>query len=178
MRLFSRIKQYLASRSEPEDLVLLPSTKPDPPPVMPPKSYGSRGWIEIPDLYIGAPLYDSWDKNKQEIVDDEDSAIWMNWGTQQCIADHTYQNNFVNLSKAVVGETIAYIDDGTSQRAYRCVSSQIGHIRIGPNGGNTLLDSEWKLVYPQNIGGICIYTCLHQSADDVMDVRLTFWQPA
>lgn len=176
MRLFSRIKQYISSFSQPEDLVLLPSTKPDPAPVMPPKSYGTRGWLEIPELHIGVPLYDSMDKNKQEIVDDENSAIYMNWGTQQCIADHTYQNNFVNLSKAVVGKTIAIIDDGKDQRRYRCYSSQIGHIRIGPNGGNTLLDENWELVYPQNIGGISIYTCLQLSADDVMDVRLTFWK--
>lgn len=177
MRLFDFIKSLICSTSQPEeDLVLLPHTAPEVHSEPQPKVYGTSGWLEIPDLEIGVSLYDSRDKDKQEIVDDDNSAIYMNWGTQQCIADHTYQSNFVNLNKAVVGKTIAIIDDGTNQRRYRCYSSQIGHIRIGPNGGNTLLDENWVLVYPQNIGGICIYTCLQLASDDVMDVRLTFWE--
>ena len=178
MWFFDRIKQYVLSFSQPQDLVLIPSTKPTTPPAPQPIVFGTSGRLEIPELEIGVPLYDSRGQDKQAIVDAENSAIYMNWGTQQCIADHTYQSNFVNLNKAIVGKTIAFIDDGTNRRAYCCVSSQIGHIRIGMNGGNTLLDANWELVYPQNYGGICIYTCLRKSADDVMDVRLTFWQPA
>lgn len=178
MWLLDCIKRYVRSFSPQEDLVLLPSSKPAQQPAPQPKVYGTSGWLEIPELEIGVPLYDSRGGDKQAIVDAENSAIYMNWGTQQCIADHTYQSNFVNLNKAIVGKTVAFIDDGVNKRAYYCVSSQIGHIRIGRNGGNTLLDSSWVPVYAQNVGGICIYTCLRQSADDVMDVRLTFWQPA
>lgn len=140
------------------------------------RKYGTHGRIEIPELGISVPLYDSVNGNSQELCDNADSAVCMKWSSQIAIADHCNQGNFSNLNKARVGRTIATIDQQDKKEHYRCVRSQIGHIRISESG-NRIFDSNWAPAYKQNAGGLCIYTCIEKSAPDVMDVRLTYWQP-
>ena len=71
---------------------------------------------------------------------------------------------------------MATVDLSTSKKQYRCVKSQIGHLRIS-NTGNRLFDENWVPAYDQNPNGLTMYTCMNKSAADVMDVRLTYWQP-
>lgn len=140
-----------------------------------PLVYGSHGRLEIPRLLISVPLYDANGANKQRVVDDTDSAVYFRFGYQDAIADHSNQANFQNLNLAKPG-MLAVIDQGETKTSYKLVQSQIGHIRISPLS-NQLYDQDWNPVALQNAGGLCIYTCIRKSADDVMDVRLTYWQP-
>ena len=141
-----------------------------------PKVYGTHGRLEIPDLLIGVPLYDAKGSESQAVVDKVNSAVYMHWPKQDAIADHASQANFSNLNMAKVDRTVAIIDYGNREEKYHCVNSQVGHIRISPSG-NRIFDENWNMAYFQNDGGLCIYTCMKKSADDVMDVRLTYWQP-
>lgn len=147
-------------------------------PVQRPKIYGSHGRLEIAELGISIPLYDATDSSgTQRIVDRQDSAAYIHWIKQDAIADHANQSNMANLNMAKAGRTIAVIDLGGEQLAYRCVSSQVGHIRLSPDGKNRIFDANWNRANLQNEGGLCIYTCMHKSAEDIMDVRLTYWRP-
>lgn len=140
------------------------------------KVYGTYGRLEIPELQISVPVYKTQNGNSQKLCDDENSAVYLNWGNQFAIVDHCHQSNFSNLNKVKVGITTAIVDQKTSQKKYRCIKSQIGHIRIS-SGGNRLFDENWVPAYGQNPGGMTIYTCTTKSAPDVQDVRLTYWMP-
>jgi len=141
-----------------------------------PMVYGSHGRLEIPNLYISVPLYNALNAaDRQRVVDEPSSAVFFRLGVQDVIADHACQANFQNLNMAKPG-MIATIDEKERQTSYRMVQSQVGHIRIAALG-NKLYDQNWTPVAMQNDGGLCIYTCMGKSADDVMDVRLTYWQP-
>lgn len=147
------------------------------PSVVKPKVYGTHGRLEIPELFISVPLYDATGgADRQRVVDDPDSAVFMHWQKQDAIADHASQGGFSNLNMAKVKRTIATIDQQTHKQSYVCVNSQIGHIMISAIG-NRIYDENWEPAYTQNNGGLCIYTCIRKSANDVMDVRLTYWQP-
>ena len=140
------------------------------------KVYGSHGRLEIQNLFISVPLYNALDaRDMQRVVDDQHSAVFFHFGVQDAIADHSCQENFNNLNLARPG-MIAVIDEKDKQTSYKMIKSQIGHIRITPLG-NRLFDQDWQQVATQNAGGLCIYTCIGKSSDDVMDVRLTYWQP-
>ncbi len=141
-----------------------------------PKTYGTYGRLEIPELQISVPVYKTENGNAQAICDKKDSAVYLNWGNQFAIVDHCDQANFSNLNRVRVGLTMATVDLQTSKKQYRCVKSQIGHLRIS-NTGNRLFDKNWVPAYDQNPNGLTMYTCMHKSAADVMDVRLTYWQP-
>lgn len=146
--------------------------QPDPRPLV----YGSHGRLEIPSLYISVPLYNAMNgAERQRVVDSQNSAAYFDFGSQGVIADHASQANFQNLNMARAG-MIATIDERYRQTSYQLVQSQVGHIRISPLG-NRLFDQNWNQVAGQNEGGLCIYTCIGKSAEDVMDVRLTYWQP-
>ena len=140
------------------------------------KIYGTKGRVEIPDLHISVPLYDTSVGAAQQIVDNQNSAVYLHWPAQNAIADHASQANFSNLSNVIVGSTTMSIETPNNARYYRCVKSQVGHIKT-TNGSNRIFDENWESPYIQNTGGICIYTCLGRSAPDIMDVRLTYWQP-
>lgn len=140
------------------------------------KIYGSKGRLEIPALNISVPLYDTSIDSAQKLVDNQNSAAYLRWPAQNAIADHASQANFSNLSNVVVGTTTMSIETPNNATKYRCVKSQVGHIKTA-NGSNTIFDENWESPYVQNAGGICIYTCLGRSAPDVMDIRLTYWQP-
>ena len=141
-----------------------------------PTKYGSQGRLEIPELAIGVPLYDTTTGSAQKIVDDENSAAYLFWGDQIAIADHSSQANFNNLNNAVPSRTTAYIVRPGRTERYVCAQTQIGHIKIG-SSGNQIYDCKWRPVYQQNRGRLTIYTCIQKSAQDVMDVRLTYWAP-
>lgn len=142
-----------------------------------PKVYGNRGRLEIPSLNISVPLYDTSVGSAQRIVDNQDSAVILRWVSQYAIADHSSQSNFQNLNYAKPGITTMSIETKTAKDEYKCVKTQVGHIKIGSVGGNTIYDENWQPPNNQNQGGICIYTCIHKSAPDVMDIRMTYWQP-
>lgn len=141
------------------------------------KVYGSSGRLEIPELDISVPLYDTSVGSAQRIVDNLDSAVYLRWGNGQiAIADHSNQANFSNLEHAKAGESKAFIDSGTSRVQYVCYRSQVGHIKTDV-GGNSIFDEAWNPVFWQNAGGLTIYTCIHRSAPNIMDIRLTYWKP-
>lgn len=148
----------------------------EPQPVQRPLVYGTHGRLDIRNLFISVPLYDAaTGADKQRMVDNPNSAVFFKLGVQNVIADHADQANFSNLNMAKPGMT-ARIYDREKETVYRFVKSQVGHIRISQLG-NRLFDQNWQQVSTQNEGGLCIYTCIGKSADDVMDVRLTYWQP-
>ena len=148
----------------------------EPQPIQRPLVYGTHGRLDIRNLFISVPLYDAkTGAEKQQVVDDPNSAVFFKLGVQSVIADHASQANFQNLNLAKPGMT-ARIYDREKETVYRFKESQVGHIRISPLG-NRLFDKNWQQVATQNEGGLCIYTCIGKSADDVMDVRLTYWQP-
>ena len=138
--------------------------------------YGTRGRIEIPELNISVPLNGTESGGAQEVIDREDSAVYLIWPNNITIADHCHQANFSNLNKAIPGRTKAYIVTPDSKKGYFCYKTQVGHIKIGATS-NTLYDQNWEAVYEKNGGGLTMYTCIERSAPDVMDVRLTYWKP-
>lgn len=138
--------------------------------------YGNAGRLEIKDLNISVPVYDTKIGSAQSVIDANDSAVYLNWGNQFAIADHANQGNFSNLNHVVVGKTEAILDRRVAKERFVCVGSQIGHIKT-ENGVNTIFDSKWQFAYIQNPGGLTIYTCIERSSENVMDVRLTYWQP-
>ena len=154
----------------------VPNTPVTPKIASPIKKYGTYGRLEIPELSISVPVYKAENGNQQKLCDDINSAVCLNWGSSIAIVDHCDQANFSNLNYVKVGQTVATVDQETSQKQYRCIRSQVGHLKIQPSG-NRLYDSSWTPVYNLNPGGLTIYTCLHKSAADVMDVRLTYWMP-
>ena len=59
-----------------------------------PKTYGTYGRLEIPELQISVPVYKTENGNAQAICDKKDSAVYLNWGNQFAIVDHCDQANF------------------------------------------------------------------------------------
>ena len=139
------------------------------------KIYGTRGRIEIPELNIGVPLYGTESGGAQEVIDRQDSAVYLRWPGQIAIADHSSQANFSNLNLAKPGHTKAYIVTRDSRTPYICYQTQVGHIRI-ESGRNTLYDNNWEPVFAKNHDGLTMYTCIKKSAPNVMDVRLVYWK--
>ena len=139
------------------------------------KLYGDRGRLEIPDLDISVPLYDTYGKDSQKIVDTYNSAAYLHWGEQVAIADHASQANFIRLNQVREGITDAYIVNQGAREKYVCYQSQVGHIQT-VNGKNQIYDAKWRSVFTQNTSGLTIYTCMQRSAPDVMDIRLTYWK--
>ena len=137
------------------------------------KTYGTHGRIEIPSLFISLPLYDT-HGNAQEIVDMKKAAAYIQWVKQAAIVDHSGQDGFERIAKAIPGQTLAYIEykDGKIKERYICTKKQVGHIKT-INGKNKIFDSNGKTPVS---GGIVMYTCIGRSAPDVMDVWLTYWK--
>lgn len=135
------------------------------------KIYGTHGRIEIPSLRISIPLYNT-NGNAQEIVDKKNSAAYIQWKNQAAIVDHSGQDGFERLAKAIPNSTIAYIDQNGKREKYLCVKKQIGHIKLGNK--NQLVDANWKSADSNN--GLVMYTCIKKSASDIMDVWLIYWK--
>jgi hypothetical protein len=83
------------------------------------------------------------------------------------IMDHSGQDGFERLSKAVPYKTIAYLN----KDAYICINKQVGHIYLGPP--NRLVDENWQSI---KYDSLILYTCLQKSAENIMDVQLTYWK--
>ena len=130
------------------------------------KKQGTHGRIEIPSLRIGVPLYNS-NRNAQEIVDAKNSAVFLEWKDQVAIADHSGQDGFERLAKAIPYKTMACINY-KGKEYYLCTKKQVGHIV-----NSKIYDSNWQNVKSD---GLVIYTCIGKSAEDVMDVWLTYWK--
>lgn len=174
MNILSRIKTFFQRKKKPTESAVIEIQEQ---PVEKPKVYGSSGRLEIPELGISVPLYNTSSGSAQAIVDSLDSAVYLRWGNGQiAIADHANQANFSNLEYAQVDKTRAFIDSGTSRVPYVCYRSQVGHIKTDV-GGNSIFDEAWNPVFWQNAGGLTIYTCIHRSAPNIMDIRLTYWRP-
>ena len=137
------------------------------------KIYGTHGRIEIPSLYVSLPLYDT-HGNAQEVVDMKNAAAFIQWVKQAAIVDHSGQDGFERIAKAIPGSTLAYIEynDGKVKERYVCTKKQIGHIRT-ENGKNKIYDADWKTPVSN---GLVMYTCIKKSAANVMDVWLTYWK--
>ena len=136
------------------------------------KTYGTHGRIEIPALKIRFPVYEAANGNAQKIVDDKNSAAYINWHTQIAIVDHSGQDGFERLAKAQPGVTTGHIDFQNRTERILCVKKQIGHILLGEK--NKLVDANWQPA--DSHGGVVMYTCIKKSASNIMDVWLTYWK--
>lgn len=108
--------------------------------------------------------------DRQKNTDAPNTAAMWNWGKLTVIADHNYQG-FSRLNRAVIGKTRAYL----GPKAYICDVSEIGHVRLSEKG-NRLYRASWFPVWEAWSDGLCLYTCITQTASDVIDVRLTHWR--
>lgn len=122
-----------------------------------------RNRVVIPALLISIPLYDA-NGDAQQIVDAPRSAAFIRWNGQDAIADHSGQNGFERIAHARPGKTIAFVKG----EKYICTEKQIGHIADGK-----IYDSKGERV---KSGGLCMYTCIGETAPGVMAVWLTYWQ--
>lgn len=121
-----------------------------------------RNRVVIPALLISIPLYDA-KGNAQQIVDAPHSAAFIRWNGQDAIADHSGQDGFQRIAYARPGKTVAYVKG----EKYVCTEKQIGHIADGK-----IYDSKGERV---RSGGLCMYTCIGETAPGVMSVWLTYW---
>lgn len=119
--------------------------------------------VVIPSLLISIPLYDA-HGNAQQIVDAKHSAAFIRWNGQYAIADHSGQDGFQRIAHAKPGKTVAYVKGDK----YICTDKQIGHI-----AGGKIYDNAGD---PVRSGGLCMYTCIGETAPGVMAVWLTYWQ--
>ena len=51
------------------------------------------GFISVPGIKITMPLYTAGDKKPQEIIDDENSALFNRWGRAYQIEDHAFSED-------------------------------------------------------------------------------------
>lgn len=148
--------------------------------------FETHGKLLIPSLSIAVPLYDAEVGKAQSIVDQLQSAAYMHWMYQDCVADHAGESNFSNLYYAEPGKTTAYIgySDQTPE-AYVCVSAQAGYIKTeNVNGKNVnhafFMDGTSLQTSDANKDGLCIYTCMPTMADEkaegVQYICITLWQ--
>ena len=122
-----------------------------------------RNRVVIPALLISIPLYDA-NGEAQQIVDAPRSAAFIRWHGQDAIADHSGQDGFERIAHAKPGKTVAYVKG----EKYVCTEKQIGHIADGK-----IYDSKGERV---RSGGLCMYTCIGETAPGVMAVWLTYWR--
>ena len=123
----------------------------------------TQNYVIIPALRICIRLYDT-HGNAQAIVDKKNAAAFIRWRDEYAIADHSGQDGFERLAHATPWKTIAFVK-GVK---YICTDKQIGHIENGK-----IYDSKDG---PVRSGGLCMYTCIGETAPGVMAVWLTYWQ--
>ena len=83
------------------------------------------------------------------------------------IADHKHQG-FSAMKSSVPGSTIAYINNGNTVQAYRCVEKNDGR-----NNLTSLVDCNGGSLYSKIPGGIVMYTCNEHWSN----ITYTCWQP-
>lgn len=157
-----------------------PTTTPTPKPTQPPDGVaeemasrpGMVGRLTIADVGINVALFgrDLQDDN-QAVVDALDSAAYIYTDVlgdvRDIISDHDNQG-FNGLKRAVVGQTVATIDFGTSQKKYVCTEKYC----YGQNVLTDLLADDGTSVLFQYCPGLIMYTC---NADG--SVTITCWTP-
>ena len=107
--------------------------------------------------------------DRQAIVDSPHSCFFR-WNDLTVVVDHAYQG-FDRLNKVKVNKTTAFF--GNSR--YLCDSSEIGYIRLSPNG-NRLYNAKNEPVHEAMKTGLCIYTCYGKRTGEIQPVRLTHWR--
>lgn len=125
--------------------------------------------LTIPSLLIFVPVYERTTGNGQDIIDKPNSAVMFKWGKLTVIADHSHQNNFSNLNRAIPGKTRLYLI-GKMTTPLICDSTEVGFIT-----GNRLYNRKGEEVHRLGLDGLIIYTCIGKRGD-ATDVRLTHWR--
>lgn len=138
--------------------------------VAPAPRLGDIGRLSIPAVGYSAALYNGLPRGSagaQQIVDDVDSACYVNYGYGTTyIGDHNYQG-FENMKGSVPGVTHAYITwtDGSTS-SYVCMSVQYNCIKKGAyiydEGGNSIFSSGYS---------IAMVTCNYNSSY----VTVSYW---
>ena len=129
--------------------------------------------LTIPSLLIFTSVYERKTGNGQDIIDRPDSAVMFQWNRLTIIADHSHQNNFGNLNRAIPGKTKLYLINGRVQ-SFVCDSTEVGFIYRTPTM-NILHNSKGEELYRLGLDGLVIYTCVAQKTPNAVDVRLTHW---
>lgn len=129
---------------------------------------GMTGRLYIPAVGLNVAIFNGW---SQGVIDARDSAgTYRYGGGQMMIADHKNQG-FSAIKSASIG-TIAYINNGRTVQAYRCVAKGVGQNKA-TGVPYDLLDCNGNSLYLQNGGGIGMYTCnSHWSS-----ITYTMWVP-
>ncbi len=135
---------------------------------------GMSGRLTIPDLGISVAMFDCSVKDSrtnQAYTDAQDSAACIrDYGPRTVIADHVFQT-FSVLHKAVPGETIAYINDGTAIHRYLYTQGE-----RGINRRTYICTLDGKPVTGGKAGELMLYTC-SVSYIDASDIYYTVWLP-
>lgn len=129
---------------------------------------GMSGRLYIPAVGLNVAIFNGW---SQGVIDARDSAgTYRYGGGQMMIADHKNQG-FSAIKSASIG-TIAYINNGRTVQAYRCIAKGVGQNKA-TGVPYDLLDCNGNSLYMQNGGGIGMYTCnSHWSS-----ITYTMWTP-
>lgn len=130
---------------------------------------GTHGRFYIDDLFIDVAIYDvPGGAEAQEIIDAEDSAVFMPFGVQDCIGDHAHQGNFTAIRNVVPGETIARVEYLGVVTEFVCTAV----FHDGQNIRSTLIDGNGNDVKTMNEGGLVTYTCNNDAGDSV---TIAYW---
>lgn len=114
-------------------------------------------------------------EENQSIVDSENSAIHLKWGSKDAIVDHRCQD-FINLPSVVPYETRAYIEGPTSKKEYICTEASKARLFI--KEGYRFVDDDHLANFINNIAdeNLCIYTCAGEHPATYFDVYATYWE--
>ena len=137
--------------------------------------YGTHGRLSVPSLGIDVAVNDSRGFDSQMIVDDDDSAAFIEWKDQNVIVDHRSQS-FYYLPHATPGITTACLVTPASTNYYVCTYSGTGRITYGQNHACTFVDDLGNSVNSTNKDGICMYTCQGQLNGNELPVYVTYWR--
>ena len=87
--------------------------------------YGDVGRVYVPSLNIDCPLYKATkNKTKQDVIDDENSALVVAFHGAVDIGDHAGQG-FDAIYDVKPGKTLAFVGDQKKGAIYRCIGSLI-----------------------------------------------------
>ena len=135
---------------------------------------GMIGRLTIPDVGVNVALFYSGIGTelaiKQEIVDEEDSAAYLEGNAQFLLGDHNYQG-FSAMKDSVPGETVATIHYGTYSEQFICVD-RFTAVNERRDGRGTVWDSDGNDIFDMNAHGMAMYTCNSNSRS----VTVTYWQ--
>jgi hypothetical protein len=128
---------------------------------------GDAGNLTIPAIGTDVALYS--DGDAQTIVNQEDSAAYLESYAEPIIADHNYQSNFSQL-KNCSGQYCYLTRNGSTVR-YQCV-----RVEAGTNTGSALITASGVNVTKTHVSDLVIYTC--QTSSEGGGVWITEWNVA